>query len=82
MTCKLLHHYIRKSGGYIDGADFAALVKAQKLDLIVFDFCAMFFFLLRSERFGVNLLLDKLGMYFHNLVYSNAIATTHQFEPQ
>ena len=43
MICKLLHYHIRKAGGYIDDADFAALVKAQKLDLIVLDFCALFF---------------------------------------
>ena len=59
MTCKL-HHYIRKGGGYTDNVDFAALVKAFNLDLIVLDFCALFFFLLRGERFGSRLLLCKL----------------------
>jgi len=68
MTCKLLHHYVRKSGGYTDDVDFAELVKMYNLDLIVLDFCALFFFLLRSEQFASRLLLYKLcerGMWFY-----------------
>jgi len=60
MTIKLLHHTIRKRGGYEDGADIGELLLNYGTNLIVFDVCAVWMTLLKSEKYACLLLQSKL----------------------
>ena len=59
MTVKLLHFTVRKRGGFSDLVDIAGVTKGAQL--YVFDVCAVFMFLLKSEEFTCKLLQNKLG---------------------
>lgn len=60
MTCKLLHHLVRKNGGYYDHMDLETLTEKFGLRLLVIDFCAIFMWVLKKEQYAAPLLLDKL----------------------
>lgn len=60
MTVKLLHHSIRNRGGYHDEIDLSLIMQLAHPKLWIFDFCAVWMFLLKSERFACRILQDKL----------------------
>jgi hypothetical protein len=66
MKCKLLHHLIRKNGGYRDHVDLAEFIEHFGIRLLVIDFCAVFMWVLKKNEYASLLLLDKLcekGIY-------------------
>jgi len=66
MTVKLLHHTIRKRGGYYDDVDLSSVLHTLSPKLWIFDLCAVFMFLLKTERYACSLLqlrLSETSMY-------------------
>jgi hypothetical protein len=62
MTCKMLHYYVQKGGGYSKGQDLGQLVALHKTKLWIQDFCALYMHLLKGPRYAPRLLQWRLAV--------------------